>query len=219
MHLNIATGGTQCIGAWRMRPQGTPLAGLVVIQEVFGVNDHIRDVVGQFAANGFDTIAPALFDHVETGVELGYDRAGLDTGLALATETGLDRAVAAVASAAEAISSAGRIGVVGYCWGGTVAFLANTRLGLPAVSYYGGRTVPLLASERPQAPLMLHFGRHDAHIPPADVDKHRAALPQAQIHLYDAGHGFNCDQRPDFNAPAARQAMARTLDFFRSHLT
>lgn len=219
MHLNIATGGTQCIGAWRVRPEGRPLAGLVVVQEVFGLNAHIREVVAGFAANGFDTIAPALFDHVETGVELAYDRAGVTAGLALANETGFDRAVAAVASAAEAISSAGHIGVVGYCWGGTVAFLANARLALPAVSYYGGQTVPFLASERPQAPLMLHFGRHDAHIPAADIDTHRAALPGAQIHLYDAGHGFNCDQRPDFNPAAARLALARSLDFFRSHLT
>lgn len=219
MHLNIATGGTQCIGAWRVRPEGRPLAGLVVVQEVFGLNAHIREVVAGFAANGFDTIAPALFDHVETGVELAYDRAGVTAGLALANETGFDRAVAAVASAAEAIGSAGRIGVVGYCWGGTVAFLANARLALPAVSYYGGQTVPFLASERPQAPLMLHFGRHDGHIPAADIDKHRAALPAAQIHLYDAGHGFNCDQRPDFNPAAARLALTRSLDFFRSHLT
>ena len=219
MHLHIATGGTQCIGAWRVRPEGTPVAGLVVVQEVFGVNAHIRAMVERFAACGFDTIAPALFDHVETGVELDYDQTGLDTGLKLAAETGCERAVAAVASAAEAIGSAGRIGVVGYCWGGTVAFLANARLGLPAVSYYGGRTVPFLASERPDAPLMLHFGRDDPVIPRADIDKHRAALPQAQIHLYDAGHGFNCDQRPDFAPVAARLAMDRSLAFFRSHLT
>lgn len=219
MHLNIATGGTQCIGAWRVRPEGTRRAGLVVVHEEFGLDAHIRNLVARFAGDGFDSIAPALFDHVETGVELRCDPAGLERGRALAAETGHDRAVSAVASAAEAIGSAGRIGVVGYGWGGTVAYLANRRLQLPAVAYYGTHSVRFLAGQPPKAPLLLHFGRHDAGIPLADVDKHRAALPGASIHLYDAGYGFNRDQHPDFNPAAATLAHTRSLEFFRSHLT
>lgn len=210
--IQIATPGMQCISAYRSRPSGKAVGGLVVVQEVFGVNAHIRSVVDRFAEHGFDTIAPALFDMIETGVELGYDEGGLKRGRGLVAELGFDRAVATVASAAEAIASAGRIGVVGYCWGGTVAFLANTRLGLPSVTYYGGRTVPFL-HERPRAPMLLHFGERDDIIPPADVERHRAALPEAEIHLYRAGHGFNCDQRADYDAESAAMAMKRTLDF------
>lgn len=216
--VQIATGGLHCIGGWRGRPPGPPRGGIVIVQEIFGVNAHIRSVVDGFAREGFDAIAPVLFDHVETGVELGYDEAGIARGRALAAELGFERAVAAVASAAEAIASAGRIGVVGYCWGGTVAFLANARLGLPAVSYYGGRTVPFL-HEPPRAPLLMHFGAHDPIISPRDVDRHRAALPQADIHVYDAGHGFNCDHRADYDAAASAAALARTLAFFERHLS
>lgn len=215
--VQIATEGMHCISAWRARPARKPLAGVVVVQEIFGVNAHIRSVVDRFADHGFDAIAPALFDHVETGVELGYDEPGVTRGRELAAELGFERAVEAVASAAQSIASAGTIGVVGYCWGGTVAFLANTRLGLPSVSYYGGRTVPFL-HERPHAPMLLHFGANDPIIPPADVEKHRVALTDAQIHIYDAGHGFNCDQRADYDAAASALALDRTLAFFRQHL-
>lgn len=216
--IQIPTAGMQCISAYCASPEGTPLGGLVVVQEIFGVNSHIRSVADRFAAHGFQAIAPAMFDHVESGVELGYDEAGVKRGRELAAEVGFERSVAAVASAAEAIASAGKVGVVGFCWGGTVAFLANTRLGLPAVVYYGGRTVPFLG-ERPKAPLLLHFGARDPIIPPADVEKHRAALPQAEIHVYpDAGHGFNCDQRADYDAGSAALALERTLAFFRRQL-
>ncbi len=215
--VQIATEGMHCISAWRARPTDKPIGGIVVVQEIFGVNPHIRQVVERFAGHGFDTIAPALFDHIETGVELGYDEAGVVRGRALVAELGFDRAVDAVASAAQSIASAGRIGVVGYCWGGTVAFLGNARLGLPSVSYYGGRTVPFLG-EAPRAPMLLHFGNRDPIISPADVERHRSALPDAQIHVYDAGHGFNCDQRADYDPAASALALERTLTFFRQHL-
>lgn len=210
--LQIATEGMHCIGAYRARPNGVVRGGLVVVQEIFGVNRHIRDVADRFAAQGYDTIAPALFDHVETGVELDYDEAGVTRGRALAAELGFDRAIAAVASAAAAIASSQPVAVVGFCWGGTVAFLANTRLGLPSMTYYGGRSVPFL-HEKLRAPALFHFGRRDPIIPPADVDQHRTALPDAQVHVYDAGHGFNCDQRADFDAAASTLAFERSLAF------
>ena len=178
--LQIPAAGMHCIGAYRADPGGRACGGIVVVQEIYGLNSHIRSVVDRYAADGWCAIAPAIFDYVETGVELGYDDAGAKRGKALAAEVGFERAVAAVASAAEAIASAGRIGVLGFCWGGTVAFLAGTRLGLPAAVYYGGRSVPFLG-ERASAPLQFHFGERDPIIPPADVERHRQAQPQAEI--------------------------------------
>ena len=130
-HIQLNTTRTQCIGAYVARPKGTPKGGIVVVQEIFGVNRHMRNVTDRFAEHGYVAIAPAFFDHVETGVELGYDEAGFRRGRELVGEISFDQAIADVASAAESIRSAGRIGCVGYCWGGTVAYLAAARLAMP----------------------------------------------------------------------------------------
>lgn len=217
--ININTEGTHCIGAYLAKPAGKPKGGIVVVQEIFGVTAHIRAVADGFAQQGYAAIAPAFFDFVENDVELAYDRSGIERGKNLAVDVGLDRAVEAVASAAESISSAGRIGVVGYCWGGTVALLAAQRLGLPAVSYYGARNVPFLT--RPlKAPVMFHFGRKDRSIPPDAVQKHRDAYPDAPLFVYDkAGHAFNRDIDPTHYDPVgAPVARERTLAFFDQHL-
>ena len=215
--INIGTSGTQCISAYRAKPKGTPKGGIVVVQEIFGVNPHIRSVVDGYAEAGYTAIAPAVFDHLETGVELGYDQAGMQKGIALIGELGLDRALEDVASAAEAIKGAGRIGVVGFCWGGSVAYLAAIRLGLPAVSYYGGRNTQLTGYQA-KAPLMFHYGLKDAHIGEADREQVRKANPDAGFHVYDADHGFNCDARASYDAAAAGLARERTLAFFARHL-
>ncbi|WP_395681661.1 dienelactone hydrolase family protein [Dokdonella sp.] len=216
--IQLNTTRLHCIGAWLARPEGKAKAGLVVAQEIFGVNAHMRAVVDRFAAHGYVTIAPAFFDHVETGVELGYDQEGFRRGRELAGEVGLARAVEDVASAAETIASAGRIGCVGYCWGGTVALLAATRLGLPSVSYYGARNVNFLG-EAPRAPLMLHFGERDASIPAEAIDKQRAAWPQAELHVYPSGHAFDRTVDPNaFDPSSAHLAFERTLAFFDRHL-
>lgn len=215
--IQIPTAGMHCINAYRADPAGAPLGGIVVVQEIFGVNAHIRRVVDGYAEAGYVAIAPALFDYVEAGVELDYDDAGVARGRALVAEVGFDRAVETVASAAQAIASAGRKGVVGYCWGGTVSFLCATRLALPAVVYYGGRSVPFL-DERAQAPLLFHFGERDPIIPPEHVALHRAKQPQAQIHVYPAGHGFNCDARADYDPASAALARERSLAFFAQQL-
>ncbi len=205
------------IGAWRADPPGPPLGALVVVQEIFGVNPHIRRVVEKFAGHGYRSIAPALFDHIERDVALDYDAAGVERGRSLIAQVGFDRALQDIQAAAKAVGVDAPVGVVGYCWGGTATFLSCTRLGLPAVSYYGGRTVPFL-HEKPQAPLMLHFGQNDPLIPPADVQKHREALPGAEFHVWPAGHGFNCDLRADYHAESAALALQLTLDFFARHL-
>ncbi|NCT66327.1 MAG: dienelactone hydrolase family protein [Rhodanobacteraceae bacterium] len=216
--IQLNTSRLQCIGAYLARPAGTPKGGLVVVQEIFGVNAHMRGVVDRFAEHGYTAIAPAFFDHVESGVELDYDSEGMARGRRLAGEIPFDLAIEDVASAAEAIASAGRIGCVGYCWGGTVAFLAATRLGLPAVSYYGARNVNFL-DETPKAAVMFHFGLRDKSIPPEAIARHRAALPDAEIFTYPAGHAFNREvDSKAYDAASAQLALERTLAFFDREL-
>jgi carboxymethylenebutenolidase len=217
-HIQLNTSRTQCIGAYVAKPDGTPKGGIVVVQEIFGVNQHMRNVTDRFAAHGFVAIAPALFDHAETGVELGYDDDGFKRGRELVGEISFDLALEDVASAAESIRSAGRVGCVGYCWGGTVAFLAATRLAMPAVSYYGARNVKFL-DEPPKAPVQFHFGERDSSIPPEAVARHREVLPDMEIYTYPAGHAFDRSVDPKaYDAPSAKLALERTLAFFTRHL-
>jgi carboxymethylenebutenolidase len=218
-HINLPTRGTQCIGAYLAEASGKPKGGLVVIQEIFGVNAYVRDVADRFAALGYTAVAPAFFDHLESGVELDYSDQSMAKGRQLVMELGLEQAVEDVASAAEAIRSAGRIGTVGYCWGGTVAFLAALRLGLPSVSYYGARNVPFLGPQ-PKAPVMFHFGAQDPSIPPEMVAKHRQLLPQMEVYSYPgAGHAFDRDvDTGHYHRPSAELARQRTLAFFDKHL-
>jgi carboxymethylenebutenolidase len=191
----------------------------VVVQEIFGVTSHIRDVADRFAQAGYTAIAPAFFDFVENDVELAYDKAGTQRGKDLAMEVGLDRAVEAVASAADSIRSSGRIGVVGYCWGGTVALMSAQRLGLPAASYYGARNVGYL--DQPlKAPVIFHFGANDRSITAEAVEKHRKAWPDAPVYVYEhCGHAFNRDvDKGVYNRNAAALALDRTLAFFGKEL-
>ncbi|GAB3751781.1 dienelactone hydrolase family protein [Lysobacter olei] len=214
MSLETPTGRIQ---AWRADPPIPPKGALVVVQEIFGVNHHIRQVCDTFAAHGYVAIAPAFFDHFEHGVELDYDAEGVKRGKELVERLGFERALEDIHEAAGVVQDAGKVGVVGYCWGGSVAFLANTRLSMPAVSYYGARTAPFL-SEKLDAPMMFHFGDHDASIPTEVIDLHRSLQPTAELHVYPAGHGFNCDQRADYDEPSATLALERTLAFFRRTL-
>ena len=206
------------IAAWHSIPRGKPRGALVVIQEIFGVNAHIRAVADGFAAEGYAVSAPAFFDVLERGVELGYDDAGMARGRDLIARLGLEKAVAITGSAADALAVHGKVGTVGYCWGGTVALLAALRLGLPSASYYGSRDVPFL-DETPQAPLIFHFGELDKSIPPEMIQQHREALPQMPVHTYPADHGFNCDARASYDPASAKLACERTLAFFAEHLT
>ncbi|MCE5232566.1 MAG: dienelactone hydrolase family protein [Mizugakiibacter sp.] len=216
IHLN--TTRMQCITAYLAKPEGVPKGGIVVAQEIFGVNAHIRHVADTFAAHGYTAIAPAFFDHLESGAELGYDEAGIARGRQLVEELEFERPVEDVASAAEAIASSGRIGVVGYCWGGSVALLAAQRLGMPAVSYYGARNVRFL--DQPlRAPAMFHFGERDGSIPAAAIEQHRKAYPQAEVYTYPAGHAFNREVDAHvYDRASAELALTRTLAFFDRHL-
>jgi carboxymethylenebutenolidase len=195
------------------RPEGIARGGVVVIQEVFGVTDHIRRVAERFAAAGYLALVPALFDRIAPGMVLEYDEDGITRGREGVARLGWDDPLRDVRAAADWLAGqALPVAAVGFCWGGTLACLCATRLGLPAVAYYGARTAPFL-HERPQAPLLLHYGEHDPLFPLAQVERVRAAWPAAEIHLYPAGHGFDCDQRADFHPPSAALAFARSLDF------
>ncbi|HVR82572.1 MAG TPA: dienelactone hydrolase family protein [Luteimonas sp.] len=207
------------IGGWRADPVEAPRGALVVVQEIFGVNAHMRSVADRYAAEGYVALAPAFFDPVERGVELGYGEPGFAKGRELVTALGLDRAVAIVAAAAQLLQGERlKVGVVGFCWGGSIALLANTRLGLPAVSYYGARNASFL-DEPLRAPMQFHFGEHDGSIPAQDIALHREKLPDAEVHVYPAGHAFNRDVDPKvYDADSARLAHRRTLQFFADAL-
>ena len=216
IHLDTPAGPVR---AWLARPDKPPRGAVIVLQEIFGVNAHIRAVTDGFARDGFVALAPALFDPVQPEVELGYGDAGFTRGRELVAELGTDRALQVISAAARWLREANHHpGVVGYCWGGSMAFLANTRLRLPAVSYYGARTMPFIA-EPAQAPLMFHFGGHDRSIPPEDIVRHRQLQPQASVFVYAAAdHAFNRDVDPHhFHAESAALARERTLAFLAEH--
>ncbi|MCW4453250.1 dienelactone hydrolase family protein [Flavobacterium sp. MXW15] len=205
------------VAAWHAAPTSRPLGGLVVIQEIFGANAHVRAVADGFAAAGYEVLAPAFFDLVEKNAELDYDPAGRDKGLALVEALGVEAALEVVAAAAAALAPAGKVGTVGYCWGGTIALLAALRLGLPSVSYYGARNLRYL-DEKPQAAVMFHFGSLDGRIPGEAIQQHRERLPQMPVFVYPAGHAFNRDGDPHYHEASARLARERTLAFFSENL-
>jgi carboxymethylenebutenolidase len=203
--------------AW---PKGEPLAGLVVIQEIFGVNSHIRRVTDSYAMDGFLAVAPALFDRMERGVELAYEGSDAAKARSVVHRIDMEQAIVDVEAAVQyaAKSTGRRVGVIGYCWGGTLAWLAASRLPVSAaVGYYAGR-IGNYVEETPKSPVMLHFGTGDKHIPKAEVDRIAAAHPQTEIHWYQADHGFNCDARASYHPESAHIARQRSLAFFDKHL-
>jgi carboxymethylenebutenolidase len=216
--LQLLAGDGIHLSAYVVKPQGRPRGAIVVVQEIFGVNSHIRRVAEQYAAEGYVAVAPAMFDRLQKGVDLGYDAASVQSGVGLMMKASNDGVIADLNAAIGAVAHAGAVGMVGYCWGGRITYLAGCRTNIAAgVAYYGGGITQLLPTT-PRCPMMFHFGEHDAHIPPADVGKIRAAFPQGVYHLYPAGHGFNCSDRADFDAASARLAFERSIEFFRKHI-
>ena len=192
--------------------------GVVVVQEIFGVNAHIRDVVDRYGALGFRAVAPALFDRLERGVELGYTPETVTQGRAMRGAIAWDDTVSDVGAAVQHLSANGPVGVVGYCYGGSLAWLAAHSLPVAAaVGYYGGQITQFL-DRAPQAPVLLHFGEVDYMIPLDDVERITEAHPTVPVHVYGgADHGFNCDARDSYHATAAALAAERTLEFLASH--
>lgn len=205
------------VNAWHAAPAASPKGGLIIIQEIFGTTAHIREVADRYADDGYEVLAPAFFDVVEKNVELPYDHDGMTRGRALVDALGVDAAVDVVEAAANALADAGRVGTVGYCWGGSIALLSALRLGLPSASYYGARNTRFL-DETPRAPVMFHFGSQDTSIPAEAIQQHRQRLPQMQTFVYPAGHAFNRAGDPHYHADSAELARERTLAFFSENL-
>ncbi len=208
-------------GAYRARPDGAPRAGVVVIQELFGVNVHICAVCDRYAEAGYLAVAPAIYDRVEPDVQIGYTADDVTRGREIRAECDMANVIADATAAADCAADAGKVGIVGYCWGGQIVYVASCRLGDKLTcgsGYYGGGIVAFL-DETPAGPLMLHFGTTDASIPLSDVEQIGKAHPEVAIHLYEgADHGFNCDMRGQYDAEAAALALERTLAHFAQHL-
>lgn len=207
--------------AYRADPAGKPRGGLVIGQEIFGVNEHIRSVADRFAQAGYLAIAPGLFDRVEPNVQLGYTGEDANRGKTIKQQLTLDNALKDVQAAIAVAAEAGKVGIVGYCWGGTLAWASAARLdGLSvAVAYYGGEIATVLLNEKPRIPTLAHFGELDSNIPQTDVEKIRAAHPQVPVHVYPgAGHGFNCSMRGSYHEASANLALERTLAFLNEHM-
>jgi carboxymethylenebutenolidase len=224
--IDLQAADGQSIPAYLARPAGKARGALVVVQEIFGVNPHIREVADGYAAAGYLAIAPATFHRVQAGVELGYTEADMKQGMglkaaveALPAPGVLQDLQAAVDHAAR--ESGGKVGIVGYCWGGLLTWRAASQVkGLSAaVPYYGGgMTQPQELARKLQVPVMAHLSDNDAYVPLDGVEALRKAHPEVQVHLYPAHHGFNCDHRAAYNAEAARLARERTLTFLAEHL-
>ena len=207
--------------AYVARPEGTPIAGLVVVQEIFGVNAHIQSVADGYAKDGFLAVAPALFDRYERGVDLGYEGADRDKAMSFFPKLKIDDAVLDTEAALKYVreQTGKKSGVIGYCFGGSIAWLMATRMNPDAaVGYYGGQ-IANFVQEEPRCLVMLHFGKLDQHIPKEVVDKIAAAHPEVEIYSYDgAGHGFNCDMRASYEPVSAKLARERSLAFLKKNL-
>ncbi len=219
-NTTIQSGDGFDLGVYIAEPEGAPRGSVVVIQEIFGVNQHIREVTDGYASDGYYAIAPKIFDRIERDIELGYEEADMGQGIELAFQK-LDHA-AALGDIQATISHAanqGKVGVVGYCFGGLLTWLSACQLdGVSAASSYYGGGVAGQKDLAPNCPVIMHFGELDAHIPMSDVDAVKAAQPDVPVYVYAADHGFNCDHRASFDADAAVLARSRTLEHFAEHV-
>ena len=218
--IELKTKDGKTIEAYRAEPAGKARGAVVVIQEIWGINKHIRSVADGYSADGYLAIAPALFDRSEPGVKMDeYTPETMQRGFGLMQKLDMDKALLDVEAAVKEVSGAGKVGIVGYCLGGRVAWMSAARVdGLSAaVAYYGGG-VPDMAAEQPRCPVILHFGRKDQHIPLDSVEAFKKVHPELPVYLYDADHGFNCNDRGSYDAAAAKLARERTLEFLRKNI-
>jgi carboxymethylenebutenolidase len=217
--IELKPEGAGPIRAWRADPSGPRRGGVVVVQEIFGVNSHIRDVTDRFAAEGYLAVAPGVFEHVEPKFEAGYDAQSRERGMAIVAKSDREQVLRDVAAAIEVAKQGGKVAIVGFCFGGTIAWATAGRLsGLSAaVGYYGGGIIGL-KDLKPLVPTLLHFGDKDQHIPIPGVKEVAAAHPDVEVHIYPADHGFNCDQRESYDKPSAALAWTRTIAFLRGNL-
>lgn len=209
------------LSAYLAEPSAAPRGAVVVIQEIFGVNSHIRSVADRWAAEGYLALAPALFDRQERGIELGYTEADMQRGFGLMQAAGNDAPLLDIEAARAELErrGGGKVGVLGFCWGGLLTWLSACRLSgfSAAIPYYGGG-IPNHAELQAKCPVLAHFGERDHWIPTDSVKAFAAAQPGVEVHVYAADHGFNCDQRGSFDAAAATLARERSVAFLRQHL-
>jgi carboxymethylenebutenolidase len=208
------------LGAYRADPAGKPKGAIVVIQEIFGVNSHIRNVCDRFTAEGYTAIAPAIFDRIEPNFQSGYSPEEVAIARKFVANPDWTAMLRDVQAAIDVAKTAGPVGIIGFCLGGSVAYAAATKLsGLKAaVGYYGGAIVRF-ADDKPLVPTQLHFGEKDSGIPQTDVAAIRAKRPEVEIFVYPgAQHGFGCDERASYDKPSSDLAWQRSLAFFASHL-
>lgn len=206
------------LAAYQARPADKPRAGLILIQEIFGLTEQMQRCADRYAEAGYHVVLPALFDRVEPGIVLGYDE--FERGGKTAMSIPPLQMLMDVGAARDAVSGAGPVGIIGYCWGGTVAYMAASgQLVDCAVSYYGGGIGRLLERMQPKVPVQYHFGADDSFIPPDVIEQLRSADPSGEIYVYEgAGHGFNCDDRDSYDEAASALSEKRSLAFLLRHL-
>ena len=215
--LSLKASDSFLLGAYRADPAGEPVGGIVVIQEIFGVNHHIRSVCDRLAAEGYAAVAPALFDRQVKDFQSGYSPEEIEKARKFVANPDWNAMLRDTAAAIDELKGVGPVSIVGFCMGGTIAFLSACRLdGLAAaVCYYGGRIVAF-ADEKPRCPTQMHFGDKDQSIPLSDVEIIKQKRPDCDIHVYkDAGHGFHCDERGSFHEPSSKLAWERTLAWLK----
>ena len=217
--IELTAGDGHKLGAWRAEPKGKPRGALIVVQEIFGVNSHIRSVADGYAADGYLAIAPAFFDRVERGLDIGYTPADIERGRTFIPKMQWDKVIQDAGAAKDNVSSAGKVGIVGYCWGGTVSWMGASRLAgiAAAVTYYGGG-ITTNSGEKSKCPVMCHWGETDHAIAIDGVKKFLGEHPEVTSFIYPAGHGFNCDQRGSYHADSAKLARTRSLEFLRKNV-
>ena len=207
------------IGVYHVQPAGQRRAGLVLIQEIFGVTEHIREQADSYAVEGYEVLAPALYDREAPGLQASYSPEDVQKSAKIANEAHpFELSIADTQICIDLLKEKGPVFILGYCYGGSVTWAAACSCdGLDAASGFYGRLIPNMAQETPRCPTILHFGKHDQSIPLDAVDKVKMLHPEVQIHLYDAGHGFNSDRRSDYREDCARLARQRTLALFRAN--
>jgi carboxymethylenebutenolidase len=219
-HFTLTAADQFKLGAYRADPAGTPKGGMVVIQEIFGVNQHIRAVCDRLAGEGYTAVAPAIFDRKEPNFQSGYTPEDIANARKFVATPDWDGMLKDTQAAINELQGGGPVGIIGFCLGGTISFLAATRLtGIKAaVCYYGGGIVRF-ADEKPKVPTQMHFGETDAGIPLTDVETIKQKRPDCEIYVYpSAGHGFHCDERASFHQPSADLAWQRSMDFLQKNL-
>jgi carboxymethylenebutenolidase len=219
-HFSLTASDSHQLGAYRADPSGPSKGGVVVIQEIFGVNHHIRAVCDRLAGEGYTAVAPALFDRTTKGFESGYTPDEIANARKFVANPDWDAMLKDTQAAIEELKAEGPVAIVGFCMGGSVAFLSACRLnGLScAVAYYGGQ-IAKFADEKPKVPMQMHFGEADQGIPMSDVETIKQKRPESEIYTYpNAPHGFHCDERGSYNEAASKAAWPRFLDFLKKHL-